>query len=537
MKFIGIDLGTTNSCISVMSEGKDEITTLETGKTGQYTLPSVVYYGGTEPVVGDNAKKKLFANADKTVKLAKTYLGTDKTWVIEGNTYTPIDVSADILKRLIGIYHDVYGDEPYECVITCPANYLQDKRDMVKQAAEQAGIEIKNLLNEPTAAAISFFENNPDLIGETVVIFDLGGGTLDVTVATCVENEDGMPRFEVRTSKGIERLGGANWDVEVQNELLMQCALKSGKSEEEIRSNVQDCSRIQYEAEGYKIALSSGDIDDDFTLSCTGELINFVFTQEDFERRTEGLLMQAMTIFDNALTYAFNDDSDGLEPVTEESIKNIILVGGSSRMPQIKNAILERHPAFEGKILLRDPDLSISKGAAYYCKMSGRTDENSGIVLTEKLQNSFGVACFINQSMIPLSPDSYSMRRSGLFGVCNNQLFAGDTLPCSNTEHYSTEYEGQPEIKLGIMQNNVSKDSIEVQYVERSKCKQIYDTIIPLPANTPKGTNVMIKMEADISGCLHVYYEVAGKSGEATIKIKSDAILSDSKEVDDLLGE
>lgn len=500
------------------------------------TMPSVVYYGGSTPIVGYAAKKHIFSESEKTVSLAKTYLGTDKIWKINGQNYTPVDVSADILKALVDVYYNEFGNEDYKCIVTCPANYRQDKKGLISDAANKAGLNILGFLNEPTAAAISYFNDNLDVINKTIIVFDLGGGTLDVTVATCTEGSNGIPEYVVRTSKGIERLGGSNWDLVIQKELIKQCSEQSGCSEENIKQNRQDMNKIKFESEDFKKQLSDGDLEDSFTLSLTGELIDFELTQEDFENKTSDLLNEALNIFDIALKSSFEDNSSGLRPVTIDSIQNVILVGGASRMPQIKKGLIKKYPAFKDKILIRDPDYSISKGACIWCKKTANLEPDK-VPLKERLSSSYGENMLVLKEHLIKNIDEYEYNQYyKLYDACSNIVYLGETIPCKKIETSCTADESQDSVYIAIYKNNFGKDSPYGKYIPLSKCSLCSGFYINLPAGLPKNTIIETTINIDAAGLMKVTSVCSGRQGTCEIKIHNECILTPGGEVDKILG-
>ena len=539
MKYIGIDLGTTYSCISVYNEKNKEPEVLEF--SGKYSIPSVVYFGKSGPIVGSVAKKHLYSDPARTVALAKTYLGTDKKWSIDGTDYTPTDISAIILKKLLSIYQEQLGTEEYRCVVTCPANYGNVEKNYIKNACTQANLNVISFLNEPTAAAYSYY-NSCSEVDENILVFDLGGGTLDVTIASSITKTPGVKEYAVRASRGDKRLGGSNWDVEVQRELLKQCSLQSGIPEEEIRSNSKDINRIKYESEDYKIQLSSGDLDEEFTLSATAELIDFDLKQQEFERLTEGLLKRAMIVVEDALKFASADKTTSMPAITKESIDKVVLVGGSSRMPQIKKAIQTAFPEFQDKILLKDPDYSISKGACLFCKTLVENGLDSRPII-EKCPYTYGKSVFrrradlIKQS-IPLEDCEWD-EKTGSYKCCKNLIYKGTPLPATNESRSKTSKKNRHRVIIDIYQNNESKDSPTAQYSSLKNCKLCDKYTIELPDESKDiietENDVITVISIDAAGVIHVKSTVAGRTGECTIKMEGSE-LDDSSQIDQLFG-
>ena len=534
INYVGIDLGTTFSSISVLKKGSKEPKTLELEGPGKKTMPSVVYYGGSEPIVGTLAKKYLYTQPDCTVELAKSYLGSDKKWVIKGKEVTPVDVSADILKRLMHFYHLQYNED-YECVITCPANYKQDKKRLLKDAAEKAGIKVKCLLNEPTAAALTYFCDNEESIGKTLVIFDLGGGTFDVTVATSLSNENGIPQYYVRSTSGAEHLGGADWDHRVYQMILRQCSDKTGLSQYTLQSNPKDNAGMKKKSENYKILLSNGDLEDDITIfGDGGRTVDISIPVSEFESFTSDLLDKVLKKFDEALESAYMDKRPDLPPVTKESIYKIVMVGGSCRMPQVIDGIIRRYPIFKGKVILREPEESICKGASIYCS---RVEDGNDYSFRDKLSNTIGIGCFVdeknlNQERLKLGYYSQKVPGRGYL-MCSNLLYKGTITPYKTQKEYILNTGKKGKFELTIFQNDVDSDSGE-EYTDPKKCVTIYKDEIVLK-NSKDQSKVILIMSFEVSGDIAV--EIIDEDGNNTVlPIRGNYKLSDSKIIDQMIG-
>ena len=315
--------------------------------------------------------------------------------------------------------------------------------------------------------------------------------------------------YKIRSSKGEEMLGGSLWDIEVEKEMLLQCSQQTNRSEEDIRKSVADYTLIKCTSEEYKIQLSSGSLDTTFVLRSTGDLVNFRFSIEDFEKKTEHLLLKALGVFDNALESAYNSEVEGLQKITKDDIYKIILVGGGSRMPQIKKGMIARHPDFADKILMRDPDLSISKGAAIWCKEYNET------ILTERLSNTFGISAYPNDEDEDI--------------VCCNHIHIGQSIPCECTLDYLTRYECTA-LHQNIYQN---ASSIGTKYTSLDECDKIGTLIVQLPHTVPKDTPIKTTLKVDSSGILSVISECIGVTNSCTITLTPE--LEESLPIDLIL--
>ena len=358
MSTYGIDLGTTYSCIARLDQnGNPEV--VRNNEDNSNTLASVVFFENENNViVGQAAKENIETDGDRVVQFVKREIGkaASRTYTFDGKTYTPVEISALILTRLKNIVES-QGGTIDNVVITVPAYFGLEERSATKQAGELAGLNVLSLINEPTAAALSYcarqFQED-----RTILVYDLGGGTFDVTVVkmSMTPNDQGgdVQKITVLATGGDDRLGGKDWDDKLFNYILSACCDENGltqddieaETRQDIRSKVEEAKRKLSQKESTKVRID-----------VNGSRTEVVVTRKDFERLTADKVAQTMNFVDSTLA-----------KVPDAVIDTVLLVGGSTYMPMIKNAVEEKFP---GKVQQHDPDQAVAKGAAIYASMLG----------------------------------------------------------------------------------------------------------------------------------------------------------------------
>lgn len=476
MKYVGIDLGTTYSCISVLDEVGKEPKVIDV--MGKQTTPSVVYFkdDGTI-VVGMSAKNRRKMYRDNVIEFAKRYMIREgHTFSVAGKSYTPVDISSYILRELFNSFKKSYPNDEFRCTITCPAGYDLATRNLVKDAAQKAGIGEVSLVNEPTAAAISYCESEGFTQGG-LMVFDLGGGTLDVTVL--YRHGDGT--YDVIASEGKDELGGMDWDNEVESEIYRQASESLGISVDELKSDKNISSAIDTKAEEIKKELSVMDFEEEIEIG--DDYINFVLSQADFEAKTKSHLDVALSLIGNVLEHV--NEQAQQRGIDSFSIDKVVLVGGSCYMPQVTNGIENQYPQFKGKIVMHEPDLAISKGAAHYSRMTNDSQykEHEGEVLREALSRTFGTDVLINGVT-----------------VCDNLLFKNDPIPTEIVRVYSLR-KGQTRVSNKVFVNAARDKNLQAN-VPVEDCKVMNDFDMELPFVADDGEPVEITFSVSTEGIL-----------------------------------
>ncbi|MBR4697140.1 MAG: Hsp70 family protein, partial [Candidatus Methanomethylophilaceae archaeon] len=361
---IGIDLGTTYSCLAYIDEDGNPV--VEKNFEQEETTPSVILFNENgDIIVGSPAKDMaLIYPEDRTITAVKRNMGTDFKVYIDGTAYNPIQLSATILKKLIGDFNENHGCEIDEAVITVPAYFGQNERDQTKTAGIIAGLKKGHIINEPTAAAIAFGYGEKRDKKERVLVYDLGGGTFDVTI---LEIDDGQ--FTTVATDGERYLGGKDWDKDMTDIIIEKVAEESGTDQADLRADTEIMQTLIYDSETIKKRLSTSESTKG-TLTVEGHKYVFTVNRDEFQEKSAANLQMTIDLINRVLKS---------KSFTIGDIDEIILVGGSSRMPQVKNAIAANFP--ETSIKIYDPDQSIAKGAAIFARSIGAiAEEEAGYI-------------------------------------------------------------------------------------------------------------------------------------------------------------
>ena len=370
-KIIGIDLGTTNSCVSVMEGGEAVVIA---NAEGARTTPSVVAFSKTgERMVGQVAKRQAITNPDRTISSIKRHMGSDYKVSIDGKSYSPQEISAMILQKLKADAEAYLGEKVYDAVITVPAYFTDAQRQATKDAGKIAGLEVKRIINEPTAAALAYGVDKEQ--DQKVMVYDLGGGTFDVSI---IEMGDGVQ--EVLATAGNNRLGGDDFDERIMNYLISEFKKESGV---DLTGDKMAMQRLKEAAEKAKIELSgmtTASINLPFiTADATGpKHLDLSLTRAKFNELTADLVEATM----NPVRQAMSDA--GLKP---SDIDKVLLVGGSSRIPAVQDAV----KGFMGKDPFKgiNPDECVAIGAAIQGGVLG--GEVKGLLLLDVTPLSLGL--------------------------------------------------------------------------------------------------------------------------------------------------
>ena len=482
-KVVGIDLGTTNSCIAVM-EGEN--VTIIPNSEGARTTPSVVAFTKDgERLVGQLAKRQAIVNADNTIMSIKRHMGSDYTVTIEGKKYTPQEISAMILQKMKHDAEDYLGTEVKKAVITVPAYFTDAQRQATKDAGAIAGLDVLRIINEPTAAALAYGENKSG--DHKILVFDLGGGTFDVSL---LDVGDGV--FEVLATRGDNRLGGDDWDMKIVQWMVAEFKKEQGI---DLSADKMAMQRLREAAEKAKIELSSmmeTTISLPFiTADATGpKHLEMKLSRAKFEDLTADLLERIVAPVKNALSDA---------GVNASQIDKILLVGGSSRMPAVQAKVKELLGKEPTKGI--NPDECVAAGAAIQgAIMSGDTDKN--IVLVDVAPLSLGIET--------------------LGGVCTRIIERNTAIPVSKSQIFSTAADNQPSVEIKVLQGERSMAADNVLLGTFS-----LDGIAPAPRGIPQ---IEVTFNIDVNGILNVSAKDKGTGKEQKITIQSSSLSKDQIE-------
>jgi len=484
---IGIDLGTTNSCVATLEGGQAVVIP---NSEGSRTTPSVVAFAKDgERLVGVTAKRQAVTNSERTILSVKREMGTDWSKEIDGDTYTPQEISAFILQKLKSDAEEYLGREVKQAVITCPAYFTDAQRKATQDAGRIAGLEVLRIINEPTAAALAYGVDKEE--DQTILVFDLGGGTFDVSVLE-IYQVDGQPQIEVKATSGDNRLGGDDFDDAVVVWIVAEFKKSSGI---DLSKDLQAMSRLREAAEKAKTELSgttSTQVNLPFITMSDGQPEHLDLTLSrakledlisDFVARTMGPTRQAIK------------DSG----VKKGSIDKILLVGGSTRIPAVQKAIEEE----VGKAPFRgiNPDEAVAVGAAL----------QAGIIVGDE-----GVTDVLLLDVTPLT-----LGIETLGGVMTTMIERNTTIPTRRSENFSTAADNQPAVEVHVLQGEreFAKDNTTLGRFHLMG-------IPPAPRGIPQ---VEVTFDIDANGIVDVSAKDLGTGTEQSIKIESQTSLSEDE--------
>lgn len=480
-KVIGIDLGTTNSCVSVMEGGKPQVIA---NTEGGRTTPSVVGFSKSgERLVGEMAKRQAVSNPDRTILSIKREMGTDHRVEIDDKKYSPEEISAMILTKLKKDAESYLGEEVKQAVITVPAYFNDSERQATKNAGTIAGLEVLRIINEPTAAALAYgLDKQDDTL--TVIVFDLGGGTFDVSV---LEIGDGV--FEVKSTAGDTRLGGDDWDERLMKHIAAEFEKEHGI---DLLKDKIAHQRLKDAAEKAKIELSqkvTANVNLPFiTADANGpKHLDVDISRAKFESLTSDLLDRCASPCEQAMKDA---------KLSKNEIDRVLLVGGSTRMPQITEFVTKMFGKEPSKDI--NPDECVALGAGV-----------QGAVLSGEVKDVV---------LVDVTPLTLGIETLG--GVMTKLIPRNTAIPTKKTETFSTAADMQTSVEVHVLQGER-----EMASGNKSLGRFHLSNIPPAPRGVPQ---IEVTFELDSNGILNVSAKDKGTGNEQNIRITASTNLSDS---------
>ena len=493
---VGIDLGTTNSCIAALEGGEP---TVIVNAEGSRTTPSVVAFSKSgEILVGEVAKRQAVTNVDRTISSVKRHMGTDWTIEIDDKKWTPQEISAQILMKLKRDAENYLGEPVTDAVITCPAYFNDAQRQATKDAGTIAGLNVLRIINEPTAAALAYgLEKGKE--DERILVFDLGGGTFDVSLLEIGKDEDDFSTIQVQATNGDNSLGGDDWDQKIIDWLVSEVKSKYGVDLAKDKIALQRLKEASEQAKKELSQASSTSISMQYlamTPDGTPVHLDETLTRARFEELTSDLLGRCRTPFNSVLSDA---------GVSVAEIDHVVLVGGSTRMPAVQGLVRELTGGKEANKTV-NPDEVVAIGAAV----------QSGVIKGDRK----------DVLLIDVTPLSLGIETKG--GIMTKLIDRNTAIPTKRSEVFSTAEDNQPSVLIQVYQG-------EREFARDNKPLGTFELtgIAPAPRGIPQ---IEVTFNIDANGIVHVSAKDKGTGKEQSMTITGGSSLP-KEEIDRMVKE
>ena len=492
---VGIDLGTTNSAIAVLEGGEP---TIIANAEGMRTTPSVVAFSKSgEVLVGEIAKRQAVTNVDRTISSVKRHMGTDWTVEIDDKKYTAQEISARILSKLKADAEAFLGEPVTDAVITVPAYFNDAERQATKDAGQIAGLNVQRIVNEPTAAALAYgLEKGKE--DELILVFDLGGGTFDVSLLEIGKDDDGFSTIQVRATSGDNRLGGDDWDQRIVNWLIDQVKAKTGA---DLSKDAVALQRLKETAEQAKKELSSATSTNIslqyLSMTADGPIhLDESLTRAKFEEMTSDLLDRTKKPFHDVIAEA---------GISVNDIDHVVLVGGSTRMPAVSDVVKQLTGGCEPNKGV-NPDEVVAVGAAL----------QAGVIQGDRK----------DVLLIDVTPLSLGIETKG--GIMTKLIDRNTAIPTKASEVFSTAEDGQPSVLIQVYQG-------EREFARDNKLLGTFELsgIAPAPRGIPQ---IEVTFDIDANGIVHVSAKDRGTGKEQSVTITGGSALP-KEDIDRMVKE
>lgn len=492
---VGIDLGTTNSAIAVLEGGEP---TIIANAEGMRTTPSVVAFSKSgEVLVGEIAKRQAVTNVDRTISSVKRHMGTDWSVEIDDKKYTAQEISARILSKLKADAEAFLGEPVTDAVITVPAYFNDAERQATKDAGQIAGLNVQRIVNEPTAAALAYgLEKGKE--DELILVFDLGGGTFDVSLLEIGKDDDGFSTIQVRATSGDNRLGGDDWDQRIVNWLIDQVKAKTGA---DLSKDAVALQRLKETAEQAKKELSSATSTNIslqyLSMTADGPIhLDESLTRAKFEEMTSDLLDRTKKPFHDVIADA---------GISVNDIDHVVLVGGSTRMPAVSDVVKQLTGGREPNKGV-NPDEVVAVGAAL----------QAGVIQGDRK----------DVLLIDVTPLSLGIETKG--GIMTKLIDRNTAIPTKASEVFSTAEDGQPSVLIQVYQG-------EREFARDNKLLGTFELsgIAPAPRGIPQ---IEVTFDIDANGIVHVSAKDRGTGKEQSVTITGGSALP-KEDIDRMVKE